>query len=343
MTWTVPKFSKEQVNEAGNVFARGGTQMSLEHAEEVINNFRSSHAFPLNTIQANLRNKAREVDPAALTAQRIKRLPSIHKKLVDRQMMKLTQMQDVGGCRAIVNSVNDVRRVVTSFKKGKMKHRLASEDDYISTPRSTGYRGVHLVYRYVSDHNETYNDLKIEVQIRSKLQHAWATAVEVVGMFTGQALKSSAGEQQWLRFFALMASAGAIIEKTPTVPGTPTNRMSLIRELKGLESTLKVRERLAQYGQAIKETDENNVSGAKYLLLRLNTQTQEVRIKGYKQRDISKAETDYLSAEKTGLSSAGLESVLVSVESMASLRRAYPNYFLDTKKFVELVDRALKL
>ena len=90
-------------------------------------------------------------------------------------------------------------------------------DDYISAPKASGYRGVHLMYRYKSDKKKTiYNDLKIEMQIRSRYQHAWATAVETVGIFVGQALKTSMGDDRWLRFFALMGSAIAIREKTTT-------------------------------------------------------------------------------------------------------------------------------
>ena len=42
----------------------------------------------------------------------------------------------------------------------------------------SGYRGVHLIYRYNSDRKTEYNTLLIEMQLRSQLQHAWATAVE---------------------------------------------------------------------------------------------------------------------------------------------------------------------
>jgi hypothetical protein len=34
--------------------------------------------------------------------------------------------------------------------------------------------------------------------------------------------------------------------------------------------------------------------------------------------------------------------VLVSVDSVASLRRAYPNYFADTHMFLEIVSEALR-
>src|ERR1019366_9744121 len=98
---------------------------------------------------------------------------------------------------------------------------MLSEDDYVDHPKASGYRSYHLIYRYFSDKKATHNGLKIEVQIRSQLQHAWATAVETVGTFIQQALKSSQGEEDWLRFFALMGSAIAYREHGELVPDTP--------------------------------------------------------------------------------------------------------------------------
>src|SRR5690348_9890038 len=105
--------------------------------------------------------------------------------------MKLSQMQDIGGCRAVVASLSDVSRLVKHYKASDMKHKLLNEDDYITAPRKSGYRSYHLIYRYFSDKKSSHNGLRIEVQIRSQLQHAWATAVETVGTFIRQALKSS--------------------------------------------------------------------------------------------------------------------------------------------------------
>jgi hypothetical protein len=64
-----------------------------------------------------------------------------------------------------------------------------------------------------------YDGQRIEIQIRSKLQHLWATAVETAQIFTGQALKSKVknASADWLRFFALTSSAFALREETPTV------------------------------------------------------------------------------------------------------------------------------
>ena len=40
--------------------------------------------------------------------------------------------------------------------------------------------------------------------------------------------------------------------------------------------------------------------------------------------------------------STAAEAVLVSVESITALKRAYPNYFLDTRAFLEALEAALK-
>lgn len=135
------------------------------------------------------------MDANCLIAQRIKRLSSIAHKLVRYPTMTLSQMQDIGGCRAILGSVESVENVVNLYKNSDLKHQRVQIDDYIESPKKSGYRGVHLIYRYFSDRKGTYNTLKIEIQVRSQFQHAWAAAVETVGTFVQQALKSSMGEE----------------------------------------------------------------------------------------------------------------------------------------------------
>ena len=55
-----------------------------------------------------------------------------------------------------------------------------------------------------------------------------------------------------------------------------------------------------------------------------------------------KATAEYLEVEKKIRASQDSDAVLVSVDSMAALRRAYPNYFLDAKVFVNLMSETLK-
>jgi hypothetical protein len=66
--------------------------------------------------------------------------------------------------------------------------------NYIEKPKPDGYRGVHLIIKYRSTAKREYKDQNIEVQIRSRLQHAWATAVETCETFTSYC------QMLWMRF-----------------------------------------------------------------------------------------------------------------------------------------------
>lgn len=100
--------------------------------------------------------------------------------------MKLQRMHDIGGIRAVVADMRAVDELYRSYiessrKKGrKFIHELIRQYDYVSQPKDSGYRGRHLVFRYHNERPEMecYNGLTIEMQLRTKLQHIWATAVE---------------------------------------------------------------------------------------------------------------------------------------------------------------------
>lgn len=270
MGWALPKYSRAEVNAASKVWlSANSTAAEVADALMIVNNWRGIHAFPLNTFQMGLRNRGAKFSDDVLVAQRIKRLSSIELKLKLRPTMKLTQMQDIGGCRAILEDVQVLRQLVTSFKDSDLKHKLLTEDDYIMSPRASGYRGVHLVYSYNSDRSETYNDLKIEIQLRSQLQHAWATSVEVVGTLVDQALKSSLGDPGWLRFFQLMSSELARKEREPLVPGTPDDRGEARKEITKLISQYNPIGRLESYSEALNYI-EHSESGDHFYILHLN-------------------------------------------------------------------------
>ena len=341
MAWTTPSYSRRQVDAAGEVLADVDRVLELDHALEVVNNWRSSHSFPLNTFQATLRKKGRRVDADCLVAQRIKRLWSINHKLERFPRMRLSQVQDIGGCRAVVTNIDHVRELVAAYRNSDLKHKLARVDDYLESPQRSGYRGVHLIYKYFSDKNSTYNDLSIEMQIRSQFQHAWATAVETVGTFVRQPLKSSLGAEDWLRFFALMGTVIAFQEQTTPVLGTPTDQAALVQELNHYVHDLDVIGRLEAYGNIIQMMEGGGQIDAQYFLLELASAAREVRITAFNRAQLSEAQRRYLEAERRIASDPFSEVVLVSVDSVAALQKAFPNYFLDTRVFIGLVQDAV--
>lgn len=336
MAWTELIYSKGEVDRAAAKYLDSAVPAEeRELALAVINNWRSSHAFPLNTLQMGLRNRAAPLDANALVAQRIKRLPSIRTKLQRLSGMKLSRMQDIGGCRAVVSDYKTLVRLDEAFDASRMKHTLVRRDDYVLAPPASGYRSIHRAYRYFSDRTTTYNGLLIEVQLRTRLQHVWATAVETVGTFTRQALKSSQGEEDWLRFFALMSSEFALRENTPPVPGTPDDRDELHRQILGLSQRLDVVTRLSAYGAALRALETADAND-RYWLLELDPNQFVLTVRGY--RDPLVAADAYRAVERaTEDAPSGQDVVLVSVNSVAGLKRAYPNYYLDTSAFTRIV------
>lgn len=344
MEWAVPEYSKGRVDEAARIVIDPAADIfNIFDSLEVVNNWRSSHNFPLNTFQNGLRRKGRKIDKSCIVAQRIKRFSSIEDKLQRFPTMNLSQMQDIGGCRAVLSKVDNVRALLNSYIHSDIKHKLHHIDDYIEIPRSSGYRGVHLIYRYYSDRMETYNSLLIELQLRSQHQHAWATAVETVGAFVGQALKASRGEGEWLRFFALMGTAIATTEGMPPVPDTPDNIGELRMELRDYAKRLDVVNRLVGYNTALRVSEDEARKADHYFLILLDPGASTVSVRTYRAHQSEKATRDYLSIEKGLRDRPGADAVLVSVESLATLRRAYPNYFADTAIFLDLLRQAIAL
>ncbi len=346
MEWTKPKYSRKEVNWAG-VYLVGDNyadEKKLDSAIDIVNNFRTAHAFPLNTLQLFLRTHAKSIHERSIIAQRLKRSSSIWAKLERFETMELWDMQDIGGCRAVVRNLDGVQRLVEAFKSSRIRHILSHEDDYIQQPRDSGYRSRHLIYRYFSDRNEVYNGLKVEVQIRTPLQHAWATTVETVDAFTQQALKSSRGRRDWERFFQLMGTWMAFREGTSPVSGTPTNTQELRQELKECAQELQVIASLAGFTTAFRITRYASAKdkSADYFLLSLDNIAEHLSVTGYNRRDLMRAAKAYAQKEKQIRNIKGKDAVLVSVDSIRNLQRAYPNYFADTRMFARELNAALR-
>ncbi|MDP3062581.1 MAG: RelA/SpoT domain-containing protein [Chloroflexota bacterium] len=345
MAWIEPQYSSKDVDKAGAVFLRrlGDTQAEFDdfmHALDVIDNWRGSHAFPLNTFQVTLRRKARSVYDEALVAQRIKRLASIGEKLLRLRDLSLSQMQDIGGCRAVVGTLAQVNRLVKVYETSDLRHTPLRKDDYILKPKWDGYRGIHLIYQYHSRRKQTWDGLQVEMQFRTNLQHTWATAVETVQTFTAQALKAHRGSKDWHRFFALMGTHIALREHAPPVPHTPTSDKEIARELRQLSQKLNVAPSLNAYASTIDVIQKPVVRNADRFLLVLDPQ-ETVTITSYRFGELERASKDYTDAENRIRQHAGAQAVLVSVDSINTLRRAYPNYFADTRAFLGEVKRAL--
>lgn len=344
MEWIRPEYSRSEINRAGDVIINeDSSEEQINKAREILENWRAIHAYPMHIFKKRLKDKALLVDKNALTVQRLKRVPAIIKKLQRKYggrppTMKLSQIQDIGGCRAVLANVNSVRQLCEKYYlKGDLKHKRVNIKDYITNPKSDGYRSIHLIYRYLSDKGKKeYNGLLVEVQIRSKLQHLWATAIETVDFFTRQAIKSSEGQEEWMEFFRLVSSAFARMENCPPVPNTPTDEKELYLEIKKREKELNVIAVMKGWMYAIKVFEQRvkQAPRMRYFLLELDIAGEKLNIASYTKDQEFQAIIDYAASEKKNIGKREYDVVLVGADTSNDLQKAYPNYFVDSTDFL---------
>lgn len=206
--------SKGQVNRAGRLWAdffdrwREVGDQALEEfnaaeiveADGLIAWWRSLHARPLSRVSANLRYYLREQAPS-IAAQRLKRHGTIVDKLIREPKMNLTQMADIGGCRAILP---DQEKVDAVTRRVQMNWDIVRTRDYVREPKPSGYRAVHHIVRR--------DDRLIEVQLRTPLQDIWANQVERDSRRLGIGLKSGLGSEPVHAYYAQMSELFALRE-----------------------------------------------------------------------------------------------------------------------------------
>jgi putative GTP pyrophosphokinase len=338
-----PNYSRAEVNRAGKILSCDNPGLGdFNWAIQVLNNWRACHGYPINTFQALLRKKLKEYDGKAIVAQRLKRTPSIIAKLQRFDTMNLSQMQDMGGLRAVTRTLSVVRKLDYDYRNAFFKHELVSSKNYIDQPKSDGYRSIHLVYKYQNDQTLIYNGLQLELQLRTKLQHAWATAVETMSTFLGQSLKSGQGDQDWREFFKVASAAFAISEGTTAVPGFENiDKKNIFKRLEKIESQLHVFNKLRGFSIATNHITTSQGGGSSYHLVVLNSKTKMVNIRPYSRKQLDKANEDYSKIEERAQRGELIEAVLVSAGPVAALKKAYPNYFLDTHEFVSSIEKVI--
>lgn len=341
--WKKVEYSRNQIVNAGKTI-REENKNSDEYkaAIEIVDNWRASHAFPLHVIYTHLRRMC-STNNNIIVAERLKRLDSITNKLIREHNMNLWTMQDLGGCRVIVSSIDDVYKYSEQYEKSRKRHILKKTYDYIKNPKPSGYRSLHMVYQYYSDFVDSYNkNMLIEIQYRTHLQHLWATAVETMGLFTKEAIKSGQGSDDVKRFFLLVSALFAKIEYQPIPPNVIDDEDEIVSEIEMLNVKNNFLDFLSGIRVAVdNQEDKIGVKNTGYYILILNYNTKRLQIKHYKSSQITEANDVYNSIEATRAESK-IDAVLVRVSSFKELQKAYPNYFSDIGEFVDIVRSYLK-
>jgi putative GTP pyrophosphokinase len=214
----LPMHSKEAVNRSGRLIAdllvdwrlpkqeRIGIYEAMPAGEisqafEMIDWWRGLHAKPLTSVSANLRHYVKPHGHILVT-QRLKRLPTVIDKLLREPKMKLSQMADIGGCRALLF---DQAAVYDVAKRLRKNWDITRTRDYVAEPKASGYRAVHLIVRR--------KGRLIEVQLRTPTQDAWANQVEEDSRRVGRDFKGGKGQAEVHEYYVVVSELLALREQ----------------------------------------------------------------------------------------------------------------------------------
>lgn len=322
-----PGGSKSRINRAGDN-VRAGTPSAEDLA--VIEEWRAAHRAVLNTFQSILRNRTRKT--SITVAQRHKRKRTIFDKLRRFPRMQLSRMDDVAGCRLIFGGIRELYAFRNKFHKARFNHTRRNDldkYDYIKNPKSTGYRGIHDVYEYDvrSEIGKGLAGLYVEIQYRTLVQHAWATAVELIGFVTASQPKFQEGDRRYENAMALASEILARAFEKSKGPFPDLEDSVLVRRFVDLDHEVGLLRTLRGLNAADKAVTENRNAILSF------SSAGELEVQTF--RDATDALQALFEMERRH---PDRDIVLVRADTSDEVRLAFKNYFSDAQDFIRMVE-----
>jgi ppGpp synthetase/RelA/SpoT-type nucleotidyltranferase len=185
-------FSKTQIDRLGDRL-RGGshTESDLRLLDDYRRSFGEAYEAVLRTIRQHGKLPTGRLSKSTF---------SIVEKL-RRESIRLSQMQDIAGCRVVVASVVEQEQFIASLRT---VFPGASVIDRRDKP-SYGYRAVHIIAEI--------SGKPVEIQVRTALQHLWAEVSEKFSDVLDPAIKYGGGSDEWRSLLTSSSKAVASYER----------------------------------------------------------------------------------------------------------------------------------
>lgn len=338
-----PEYTNSQVAHAGDMVRKGHI---TEHCEKIIENWRSSHSHILNTWWVILFHRIQKLNIHATAGQRLKRRNTIYDKLTNRPEMpgmSLRRMYYIAGCRVVFDNEEDLnffRHSILTESRFKHKYMKRYHKDYISAPKNSGYRGIHDIFSYKSDvgRPENWNGLYVEIQYRTKYQHAWATAVEVADIIKKSRTKfSDKTDAKQNEFFKYASEIIARVYENQTSCFPNLSDQDVVDKFTQINNEIQLLELLHSVNKNNLDFKDKN---KKAIILRLITEGTDVSVASEAFKSTSEANSRLYELEKEFPED---NIVLVKADNINDIKTIFRNYFADSKAFVTYIKAGIKL
>lgn len=187
------RISKTKIDRLGDRLRKGNIS---EDDLRLLDEYRRSFNDAYEAVAGSIRQKL-ELEP---TGRPAKSTTSITEKL-QRESIRLTQMQDIAGCRLIVPAIVDQEQLVASLA-GIIPSVVIVDRRH---KPSNGYRAVHVIAKV--------EQRLVEIQVRTALQQLWAELCEKLADLIDPAIKYGGGRED-LKQLLTEASEGIAEHET---------------------------------------------------------------------------------------------------------------------------------
>lgn len=324
------KPSKSKIDRAGQALSKAIYRNDDEFLdlEEIFDEYRKSHLQPLSETTIELQQLMSQYGGQYYIAQRLKRKPQIIRKL-NRLSVRLTQLQDIGGCRIIVQNNSDVNRL-HQYLVEKVNTQKIFEIDKVTDYREkgrdiTGYRSLHVLLKRGGVH--------LELQIRSRIQHYWSESIERTSVIYGHHLKEQEGDPEVIRYFRSLSDVFYEIEagREPVI----ANRLEIDRLRTVCEQIIQRSDKHKIFDsfvnediiKTLTEKESSNKGGLNNWILVFDWNAGAFVSWDIVSRNSSDAVEAYIAYERMFTAEAGYEVVLIGSSEIATVRQTHSHYF----------------
>jgi putative GTP pyrophosphokinase len=187
-----PELSKSQIDRLGDRLRKGNiSQVDLR----LLDRYRRSFTEAYEAIVGRIRHQL-GLEP---TGRPAKSTTSIIDKL-RRESIRLSQIQDIAGCRLIVKGIAAQDDVVIRLRGLGEQSTIVDRREH----PSHGYRAVHVIV--------VFGGKLIEIQVRTSFQHAWAELSEKLSDEIGSEIKYGGGNKEVVSQLAAISDATLELE-----------------------------------------------------------------------------------------------------------------------------------
>ncbi|QEO18900.1 RelA/SpoT domain-containing protein [Acetobacter vaccinii] len=330
--------SKSRIDKAGRNLAYPA-ELTIESMalEEDFDDYRISHLEPLSSITLEIQGWLHDYGGGYYIAQRVKRKPQIIRKL-RRLSVRLTQLQDIGGCRIIVEKNESVDRLIDFIKKNVKNNasfELKRVTDYRVQGRDlTGYRSAHLLLQR--------DGRSIELQIRSRIQHYWSESIERTSVIYGKHLKEQEGNPVVINYFKHLSDIFYEIEsgRDPSVQ----DKVKLDQMREQAQTIIYDADRNRIFDSNINEDIVRTLAATQGYegnltnwIMVFNWNSGEFVTWDVVGRNAESAKEKYTHYENQFSSDLGFEVVMIGASDIATIRQTHSHYF-GIEKFDDILE-----